>query len=387
MKLSPTRVGLIVAAVLVVAGGIALLRPGPVQVEITRAARGPMEVTVDAEGQTRVRDRYVVAAPVAGRVARISLREGDPVTPQTVVARMFPAPLDARTREAAAARIREAEDAQRASNAAVGQARAALDQATRTRNRAQELAARNLIAPEERERAELEETTQSRAFESTNFRAQAAAHDVEVARAALQPGGAEIPLRAPLGGRVLRIPEPSERVVPAGTPLVEIGDPTKLEIVADLLSSDAVQVRSGDPVLIEGWGGGTLRGRVRVVEPSGFTKVSALGVEEQRVNAVGDLAAPPPSLGDRFRVELHVVVWESPSALRVPAGAVFRYGDGWAVFVVAAGRAHRRQVEVGHRNPFEAEILQGVKEGDDLIRNPSDRVADGIRVARSRPPG
>jgi HlyD family secretion protein len=294
---------------------------------------------------------------------------------------MFPAPLDARAREAAAAQIREAEDAQRAARAAVAQARAALDQAKRTRSRAQDLAARNLIAPEERERAELEETTQARALESSDFRAQAAAHDVEVARAALRPGEAEFPLRAPLGGRVLRISEPSERVVPAGTPLVEIGDPTKLEIVADLLSSDAVQVRSGDPVLIEGWGGGTLRGTIRVVEPSGFTKVSALGVEEQRVNVIADFADPTVPLGDRYRVEVRIVVWDGASVLKLPGSALFRSGEGWSVFVVEGGRARRREVTVGHHNSFETEILTGVQEGDVVIRHPTDRIGDGVRVA------
>jgi HlyD family secretion protein len=380
MTLTPKRIGLGAAALLVIAGLIALLRPRPIRVDVVRASHGPMQETVDEEGQTRVRDRYMVAAPIAGRAARITLKEGDTVGPGTLVARVFPAPLDSRAREEAVARVRQAEDAQSAAAATVAQARAALDQARRTRSRAAELAARNLISPEERERAELEETSRAQELTSADFRAQAAAHDVEVARAALTGGREAIALRSPLRGRVLRVPEPSERVVPAGTPLVELGDVSRLEVVTDLLSSDAVQVKPGDAVLVQGWGGDTLRGRVRVVEPSGFTKVSALGVEEQRVNVVVDFLNPPPALGDRYRVEIQIVVWESGSVLRLPGSALFRHGDAWSVFVVEGGRARRRDVTVGHRNPFQTEILAGVAESDLIIGHPTDRIADGVRV-------
>jgi HlyD family secretion protein len=384
MTLSPKRVGLGLAALLLLWGLYALLRPGPVPVDTLHASQGPMQETVDEEGQTRVRDRYVVAAPIAGRVERMTLKEGDAVQPGTLVARVFPAPLDSRAREQAAARVREAEDAQSAAAATVAQARAALDQARRTHARAADLAARNLIAPEERERAELEETTRAQELQSADFRAQAAAHDVEVARAALAGGREAIALRSPLSGTVLRVPETSERVVPAGTPLVELGDVSRLEVVTDLLSSDAVRVKPGDGVQIEGWGGGTLRGRVRVVEPSGFTKVSALGVEEQRVNVIIDFLNPPPSLGDRYRVEVKIVVWESARVLRVPGSALFRHGESWSVFVVEHGRARRRDVTVGHRNPSETEVLTGIGEGDVVIGHPTDRIADGVRVAAPR---
>ncbi len=383
MKLTPKRIGLGAAVVLAVAGAAALLRPAPLPVETARVARGSLQVTVDEEGETRVRDRYVVAAPVAGRVARIELREGDPIAAGAVVGRLFAAPLDARARQQAAARVAEAEDAQRAADAGVKQAQAAAEQARRSCRRAQELAARNLIAPEERERAELEETTRVRELESAQFRAQAAAHDVEVARAALLAGaGTAIPLRSPVTGRVLRIPERSERVVLAGTPLLELGDPAKLEIVADLLSSDAVRVKPGDAILIEGWGGGdTLRGRLHRVEPSGFTKVSALGVEEQRVNVIGDFVDPPDAIGDRYRVEVRIVVWEGRDVLQVPTSALFRHGDGWSVFVIEQDRARQRDVQVGHRSTFETEVVRGLSEGDVVVRNPSDRIADGLRVA------
>src|SRR5690242_7254346 len=374
MRVAGSRITLAAGVIAAAMGAGVLLRPAPLPVEAIRAVRGPMQVTVDEEGETRVRDRYVVAAPVAGHVARIELREGDSVTRGSEVAWLLPSPLDARTREEGAARVAQAKDAQRAADAAVAQARAALDQARRTRARALELATQNAVAPAERERAELEETTRARELESAVFRAKAAAHDVEVARAALVGGaGTATPLRSPVSGRVLRIPERSERVVPAGATIVEVGDCAKLEVVADLLSSDAVKVRPGDPILIAGWGGDTtLLGRLRTIESSGFTKVSALGVEEQRVTVVGDLLDPPGPLGDRFRVEVRIVIWVGKDVLRVPASALFRHGEGWSVFVLEQGRAQQRDVRVGHRTPFDVEILDGLKEGDVVIRNPSD---------------
>jgi len=372
-------------AALVGLAAFMLFRPVPVPVEVASAARRALRVTVDEEGETRVRDRYVVASPVAGRVARIALRAGDAVRPGGVVARVFPAPLDPRTRDQAAARLESAEDARRAADAAVLQARAAHEQATRSLERARRLSVETSIAPAERERAELEETTRARELESADFRAQAAVHEVEMARVALSADGHPIAIRSPVAGRVLRVPEPSERVVLAGTPLIEVGDAAKLEIVADLLSADAVQVRPGAAILIEGWGGSeALRGRLRIVEPSAFTKVSALGVEEQRVNVVGDFIDPAGSLGDRYRVEIRIIVWQKDSVLTVPTSALFRRGEAWSVFVVEQGRARQRDVVMGHRTPLDVEITGGVREGDVVIRYPSDRVAEGVRVA-SRP--
>lgn len=368
--------GLAAAAFLVYA-----LRPAVVPVEVTAVTRGPLRVTIDEEGRTRVRDRYLVVAPVAGRVARITLDEGSPVTRGLIVARLSAAPLDPRSREEAAARLRSSEDAERAALASVSQSRAALDQAERNRARAESLFAKSLLSTEQREVTALAETIAIRQVEAADFRTQAAAHDVEVARAALTAGaGAIVRLLSPVRGRVLRIPEKSERVVVAGTPLVEIGDPSRLEIVIDLLSGDAVKVKPGDRVLIEGWGGDhALKAHVRVVEPSGFTKVSALGVEEQRVNVVADLDETPPQLGDGYRVEARVVQWEG-EALKVPASALYQDGDQWRAFVVESGRARSRTVKVGHRNPDEAEVLGGLSVGDRVIRQPTDKVSDGARV-------
>ena len=361
------------------------LRPRPIPVETATAARGLLRVTIDEEGRTRVRDRYIVAAPVAGRVARIALEEGAPVTRGLVVARLSAAPLDPRAREQAQARRRAAEDAERAATAAVSEARAALEQVRRSRARAESLFARRLLSPEQREEAALAETTAVRRLEAQDFLAQAAAHDVEQARAALSgarsDGGEALALVSPVAGRVLRIPERSERVVAAGTPLLELGDPTRLEIVVDLLSEDAVRVHPGDRMLVRGWGGDReLEAHVRLVEPSGFTKVSALGVEEQRVNVLADLDETPPGLGDGYRVETQVLVWEG-SVLKVPASALFQDGDQWRVFLVRDGRAHSRLVQVGHRGPFDVEITGGLAAGDLVVRQPTDKLADRSRVA------
>lgn len=356
-------------------------RPANLPVEITAVVRGPLRVTIDEGGRTRVRDRYVVVAPAAGRVARSTLEEGSPVTRGMVVAQLSAAPLDPRSRAEAVARLRGVEDAARGATAAVAQARAALAQAVRSRVRAESLSAQRALAPEQREVTALAETTALRQVEAADFHAQAAAHDVEVARAALAAGDAPvITLRSPVRGRVLRIPERSERVVPAGTPLIELGDPGRLEIVVDLLSEDAAKVKPGERVLIERWGGDrALEAHVRVVEPSGFTKVSALGVEEQRVNVIADLDETQLQLGDGFRVEARIVQWEG-EALKVPASALYEDGDQWRVFVVENDRARSRVVQVGHRNPDEAEVLSGLSVGDRVIRQPTDKVSQGVRV-------
>lgn len=378
-----TRRGLVASAVaLAVIALVVWMRPSPPVQEVSPATMGPLRVTVDAEGETRVRDRYVVAAPVAGRLARIELREGDSVRAGAIVARIFPSPLDARSRQQAQARVDAAADAESAARAGLAQAGAALDQARRDRDRARQLQAKGLLAPDERERAELLATSRERELESADFRAQSAAHDVQAARAALlAEEGHALALMAPSGGRVLRIPERSERVVAPGASVLEVGDPSRIEIVADLLSSDAVRVHPGDPVLIEGWGGDSaLHARVRTVEPSGFTKVSALGVEEQRVNIVADLAERAVALGDRYRVELRVVVWEGSRVLRIPANALFRSDTGWAAFVTEGGRVHRREIAVGHRTPGLVEVLGGIREGDLVVRNPGDRIVERSRI-------
>ncbi|MCK6556127.1 HlyD family efflux transporter periplasmic adaptor subunit [Candidatus Binatia bacterium] len=373
------------------AGTAVLLRPRPVRVDVAVAARGPLRVTIDEDGETRVRERFVVAAPVAGHLARIDLKAGAEVRAGEVVARLDPLPLDPRSRAEARARLEAAEAAQREATARVAQARASLEQATRSARRARKLAKPGTISPEELELAELAETTRQKEVEAALFAASVAAHNVDAARAVLlAPDGATaarcgsepcVEVRSPISGRVLRVAEPSERVVPVGTPLLEIGDPMALEVVVDVLSADAVKVHPGAEVVFEDWGGErTLPGRVRLVEPSGFTKVSALGVEEQRVNVIADFAEPPAALADGYRLEARIVVWEGQGVLTIPASALFRRGGQWEVFAVVDGYARRRPVQVGHRTPQMVEVNGGLQAEDVVVLHPSDLVGDGTRV-------
>jgi HlyD family secretion protein len=389
------RLTALVVAAVVIAGAVAglLLRPAALEVELGAVGRGPLRVTIDEEGQTRVRHRYVMTAPFAGELERIGLEEGDSVEVGSVVARLLPLPLDARGRQEARARVKAAEARTREVNAEVDRAAAALAQARRARARSDSLAARELVSREEREMAELAETSRAEELESARFRARAASFEVEEARAALLAGGADgaspgstVEIRSPIGGRILRVLEESERTGPAGMPLVEIGDVSDLEIVVDVLSSDAVKIRPGARMLLDEWGGShPLEATVRRVEPSGFTEVSALGVEEQRVNVIADLAGPAAPLGDRYRVEARIVVWESDDVLKIPASALFRLGAGWAVFIAESGRARLREVEVGHRSEVEAEVLGGVRAGERVLLYPSDRISDGVRVRVRQP--
>lgn len=362
------------------------LRPSPVTVDTAEVSTGPLVVTIDAEGQTRVRDRYTVSTPIPGRLLRPTVRAGDAIHAGDVVAWLEPAPLDARAAEEARARVESAEDARRVAESAVVSARAALAQARRYRVRAESLSAAGLLAPEEREKAELAEITRERELEGADFRAQAAAHDVETARAGLLSASgrsreARFAVRTPVRGLVLKLIEESERVVPAGAPIMEIGDPRRIEVVTDLLSADAVRVQAGDSALIDAWGGEhPLAARVRSIEPSGFTKISALGVEEQRVNAIVDLLDPSDHLGDRFRVEVHAIVWRGDSVVKVPVSALVRRGTEWSVFRNRDGRARQVAVSIGHLGTSEAEVIRGLAPGDLVIVHPSDRVADGVRI-------
>jgi len=387
------RIALLVTALGVagVAGAIAL-RPSPVRVEVARVRCGPMRVTVDAEGKTRSRDRFVVAAPVSGRLERINLRRGDTVRRDEVIARIDPspmAPLDPRQFAEAKARVAAAEQLKHEADAVVEHARAECEQAGRERARAEKLIETGDISRQDFERARNAALTCQQQIEAAKYRARAAASEVEVSKAALiaveragQSGAsATVFVRAPVGGRVLRVAEESERVVMAGAPLVELSNPS-LEVVIEVLSADVVKVKPGMPALIEGWGGEhALEARVRLVEPSAFTKISALGVEEQRVNVIADFIKPDAPLGDGYRVETRIVIWETNEALKAPLSALFRSGQRWNAFVVENGLAKRREVETGHRADFEVEVLNGLREGEIVIAHPSNLVADGVRVS------
>jgi HlyD family secretion protein len=361
------------------------LRPEVVPVEVASAALGPLAETVGDQGETRSRHRHVVTAPTAGRVERIALEVGDRVAPGMVVARLAPVPLDPRGREQAQAALATARDLERVAAAAVGEARAALEQARADRQRAERLLAGGGIAPAEAERLALVERGRAEEVAAAEARRQAAIHDVEAARSALdRDGGRDLAVTCPLGGVVLAVPEPSARTVSPGEPLLEIGDSRDLEVVVDLLSADAVRVAVGSPIRVTGWGGdGTLAGRVTRVDPAAFTKVSALGVEEQRVNVVGSLDSVPGTLGHRFRVDVRVVLWSGDSVLTVPSSALFRRGDQWSVFRIENGRARERPVRVGHESSADSEILEGLSPGDQVVRHPTDRIQDGVRVRAS----
>ncbi len=384
------RIGLIVTAIAVLV--VWRLRPSPLPVDTVRVTEGPLRETIDEEGETRVRDRFVVAAPVTGRLSRVRLRAGDSVTRGDLIAMLVPAPLDSRARREATATLEAADDARRSAEAAVELARGALDQAERDRARAESLAVAGHVSPAEREASELLARTRQREWNAATARAATAAHDVERARAALlaanggdASAGTGTPIRAPAAGRILRLLEESERVVLAGTPVLELGDPSRLEVQADLLTTDAVRVRAGDTVLVEATPGAPpLLGRVRMVEPSAFTKVSALGVEEQRVLVVADLLDPPGALGDRFRVEVRVVLWGTPRTRKIPLSTLLRRGEDWAVFAVRDGRARTQPVKLGHRGALEVEVLDGPATGDEIIRYPNDQIEDGARVQANR---
>ena len=376
---------LALAAAVAVAVVLAFM-PDPIRVETARATVGALEVTVDEDGEARAHDRYVIAAPTAGRVERIELDDGDPVKAGQQVARIWPAPLGSREREEQLARIAAAEAALAEARSREQRAAADFRQARRDRERVENLVRDKFVSPQAAERARVTESTASNDLDGAKAHIRVAEADLRAARAARlaldeQKGGA-VPVRSPVAGRVLRIAEKSERVVPAGAPLLTLGDPQKMEVVVDLLSQEAVKVRPGMDMLIEGWGGGrTLRGRVRTVEPYAFTKVSALGVEEQRVNVIGDFVDPPGPLGDGYRVEVRIVVWRGEHVLKVPVSALFRQGEAWAVFVVEGGRARLRTAEPGQRGAQEAEIRSGLREGEAVVRHPANELKDGARVA------
>lgn len=376
------------AVALALAGALVwLLLPDPIPVEVSRVTAGPLQVTVEEDGETRARDRFVLSAPVSGRVARIELHEGDAVARDQIVAEIWPLPLSAREREEQLARIGSAEALAREAAERVRRAQAEYDQARRQRQRMEQLVAGGFVSKQDAEEAQVDETTKANELEAARFRLRSAQADARAARAALlatdtaRGGTARVLVRSPIAGKVLRIPERSDRVVDAGTPLITIGDPQNLEIVIDLISTDAVKVRAGMPVLLEGWGGDKpLRARVRVVEPFGFTKISALGVEEQRVNVIADFVDPPGRLGDGYRVEAKIIVWSGENVLKVPVSALFRHGESWAVFVIEDGRARRRAIQIGQRGSLEAEVVQGLRAGETVIRHPSNDITDGTRV-------
>jgi HlyD family secretion protein len=381
---------LIAGVAIVLAIVVMAMWPESIEVNAATVEQGPMQVTVDEDGETRIRDKFVVSAPVAGRLQRIELEPGDSVVMgKTVVARLTTADaplLDPRTRGELAAAVE-------AAGAAVGQARAERDRtatelarARTTLQRQQELMKAGAIAADNLDAAETAVATAEEARKAAEFAVTRSEYELQLARARLQapaPAGRAVEVVAPVNGVILKRLRESESVVPAGEPLLEIGEPGRSEIVADFLSTDAVRIQPGAAVLIEGWGGSEpLKGRVRRVEPAGFMKVSALGVEEQRVNVLIDFEDPSAAkrLGDGYRVEVRVVVWREEHVVKAPVGALFRRGNDWAAFAIDGEQVRMVTTELGQRNDEHAQIIKGLSAGQTVVLHPPDTLTDGARV-------
>lgn len=379
---------------------VAGLMPKSVEVETAKLASGPLTVSVLEEGKTRIRHRYMISPPVSGQLNRIELRAGDRVEAgQTILATVQAEPasfLNPRSRAEAEARIKAAEAAKRRVESELERVRAAFELAEKDRGRAAALKRSGAISAKDWDAAESQTTVLGREVRSAEFALQVAEFEVAQAQAALQQAASPASEKAephrivaPVSGYVLNVMEENARIVVAGTPIMEIGDPRDLEAEIELLSSDAVGVRPGAEVSIEQWGGDRpLRGKVEVIEPGGFTKISALGVEEQRVKvrvSFLDPLSPERPLGDRFRVEARIVTWTSPSVLLIPTGALFRRGGEWMTFRLENDRAVIAKVEIAHNNGVAAEVRSGVQEGQAVILHPPDSVADGVPVRRREP--
>lgn len=389
------------AGLLLIAGLAYSFRPLPVPVDLVRIEPGPLQERLDEDGMTRVRDVFVVSAPVNGRVLRIQAEIGDPVNAgRTVLAEIEPIDaslLDPRTAAQARADLNAAESALALAKAEVEQARAELEFADAELKRARVLLADETIAEREFDSIERNYKTRRAALSTALANVQVRNFDVDRARAQLMTpvqGRASgdlcecMPVVAPVDGRVLGVLHESEGVVTAGQPLVEVGDPSDLEIVVDLLSADAVRVKPGQRVIIEEWGEAEpLEGRVRRVDVVGYTKVSALGIEEQRVDVIVDLVSPRgdwQSLGHKYQLDAGIVLWESDAVLTVPLTALFRDGEDWAVFEVVDERAVLRKVRVGRRTNLRAQILDGLDAGALVVAHPGDQVEAGVRLEARR---
>ena len=379
------------AAGVVLLGAVALaLRPAPIPVETARLSRGPLQVTTEELGETRAHDRFVVAAPIAGHLLRVLLRDGDSVAEGQAVATMAPLPLSARELDELNARIAAAEAIQRSAEAQLSHVVEDLAQARRESTRLEQLFSNSSVSRQQLEQAQNATVTLEKEVAAARYRVKSAEADVRGARAGLAalnvgPRGSVVTVRAPSSGRVLRVLEPSERVLAAGTPILIIGDLEHLEVMMEMLSSEAVKVSPGMPAVLDGWGGDrTLQARVRLIEPYGFTKISALGVEEKRTRVILDFVDSPAPLGDGYRVTGRIVLWSKGSVLKVPIAALFRCGTQWCVFTVNdEERARHREIQIAHRNSSDAEVLSGLREGDLVVRHPPNELGDGARVSFS----
>lgn len=397
LKLSFRTLFWAAAAAVLIAVLVFAFQPRAAAVDLGPVTRGPMTVAVRDEGRTRAPDLYVVSAPVSGRLLRVGNRAGQPVQAGSVIAVLRPAPptlVDERTRREIEATVRAAQAALTLSRAELDRAQAQLAHARIEADRTETLFAADVASRAAVDRARLGLRTAEAAVDNARAGVGVRQADLQAARVRLieppeaAPAGRTVEIRAPAAGRILRVLQESESVVAQGAPIMEIGDPRSLEVVAEFLSSDAARISAGAPALIDAWGGErTLRGRVRQVEPYGFLKVSALGIEEQRVNVIIDLVDPPAAwaaVGHGYRVEAAVTVWSAPAVVQAPVAALFRRNGRWAVFRVEDGRARLRAVTVGRNNGETAEIRAGLRAGDQLVLHPGPSIVDGGRI-RARP--
>ena len=368
--------------------------PQPVLVETVAVKRAALTVTIEEEGRTRVIDRYSIAAPVDGVACRVDLNVGDPVEQGQVLLGITPMEsqvLDPRSRAQARAQVAAAKSALQAAREQVRSTAAAAKLATAELKRLRPLVEKGHISRDAFDRAETEVQTSMAAKRSADFNVEVAHYEQEAAESLLEYGAGSgdepaerVPVRSPIDGRILKLAHECEGPVRTGDPLLEVGDPTALEVEVDVLSADAVKIKPGMKVLFDRWGGDQpLQGMVRNIEPVGFTKISALGVEEQRVLIISDFTSAAEQwqrLGDGYRVEASFILWHEDDILQIPASSLFRYNEGRAVFVIEGNRAIRREVSVGQRNGLSARILEGLAEGETVINHPGENVEDGVRI-------
>ncbi|MDD5033407.1 MAG: HlyD family efflux transporter periplasmic adaptor subunit [Methylococcaceae bacterium] len=393
--LSGKKVFILVGAALFVLLAV-LLGPKPMPVDVGKLGRGPLQITVESEGRTRIKNIYAISAPVAGRLLRSPLKAGDAVEAgKTVLARIdppIPEFLNSRTLAERKAKVESAVALCELAKAEVTRARAALDFSRAELARNQALVVKRLVAPQVLEQAQLAVRTKEAELAVAEMTRKSREAELEMSRALLMPtkaavtgsgGGNLIELIAPISGKVLRVLEESEGLVAVGKPLLEIGDPTDLEVLVEMLSENAAKVRVGQEVRILRWGGKTLKGRVRRIEPYGFIKISALGIEEQRVNVLIDFDEPIENwhtMEHGYRVDVQVVIWEHNDVLKIPMGALFRDGNEWAAYRISDHRAQMLPVKIGQSTNQEAEVVSGLSESDQVILHPSDRLRSGDLV-------
>lgn len=386
-----TLLGLVIALVLIRA-----LRPAPLTVEIATVTRGEFTQQVVEDGRTRPHDVYVVTAPIPGNLQRVSWLAGDRIKKGDEVAKIFPnisVLLDKRAEQEAKQHLQSLEASYERANILIEGADVAYKKAKADYQRNLALAKRGYVSKSDFDTQKLGMDLRKKEYESALFSAKSAKHEVEKAKASLsemQSGLLRtdehfVKVYAPIDGQVLKVEQQSEGPITAGAAILSIANIRNLEIIADILSTDAVQVKPGDTVLIQNWGGDTpLVGKVRLVEPGGFMKLSALGVEEQRVNVIIDITSPREhweSLGAEFRVEVAIIVFKAQGVLQLPVSALFRHNNKWAVFVVTKHKAHLREIEIGRRNAKNAMLISGLSDGDKVIVYPSEGITDGTRVA------